>query len=64
MTEVDADYSGMPFGGVAIICKKVKSFSFYELATRSDRVIAVAACGADGKMVQMFCFCLHAVLQW
>ena len=42
MNDVDAEYKGRPFGGIAIICKTLSDFNFHEIETQSVRTLAVA----------------------
>ena len=53
MTNCDSDYSGRPFGGVAIIVRCNDNFSAREIDISSDRIIAVGLYDHDGNLVQV-----------
>jgi exonuclease III len=40
MLNVPPDYNGRPYGGVALICKDNPNFSFSEINTFNDRIVA------------------------
>jgi exonuclease III len=53
MTDTDASYTGRPFGGLAIICKKSTSFKFHVIDIPSDRIMCVCVNDNEGKPVQL-----------
>ena len=44
MCDVDACYTGRPYGGIAVACKPRDSLCYTELAIQSDRVIEIKVC--------------------
>jgi hypothetical protein len=53
MQDISPDYTGRPFGGVTIICELSNNLTFHELATDSERIIAIGVCDPRGSIVQI-----------
>ena len=53
MDEIQADYNGRPFGGVAIICKQKPDVYYRELDTNSKRLIAVGMYDKRARLIQV-----------
>ena len=53
MDDIDYDYTGRPFGGIAMVCRQSDSLSFHELKAQSNRVLAVAVSDASGSITQI-----------
>lgn len=53
MNDTDISYSGRPFGGMAIICKKSSLFKYHVISIPSDRIMCVSVNDNAGKSVQL-----------
>ena len=51
MQDTDSDYSGRPFGGLAVITKTNPLVSYSEIVTTSDRLLAIGAYDKSGELV-------------
>ena len=55
MTEIEADYSGRPFGGVSMIVKPNKYFTCKEIENLSDRIVSVGLYDEGSHLIQVIC---------
>ena len=55
MTEIEADYSGRPFGGVSLIIKNNKRFTCKEIENLSDRIVSVGIYDGESNLIQVIC---------
>ena len=55
MTEIEADYSGRPFGGVSVIIKNNKYFTCKEIENLSDRIVSVGIYDGESNLIQVIC---------
>ena len=55
MTEIEADYSGRPFGGVSVIIKNNKRFTCKEIENLSDRIVSVGIYDGESNLIQVIC---------
>ena len=62
ITDIEPDYSGRPFGGVAVICRRNTNLIYHELTIPSDRAIAVCVSDRNGTPVQILLNILHTLL--
>ena len=53
MRKTDAEYTGRPYGGVAIICKQSANFTYRELNSEFDNIRDVGIYDNSGKLVQV-----------
>ena len=53
MDEIQTDYNGRHFGGVAIICKQKPNVYYRELDTNSKRLIAVEMYDKRARLIQV-----------
>jgi hypothetical protein len=51
MTDTDVSYTGRPFGGIAIICKKSAVFKYHMIDIHSDRIMCVSVNNNEGEPV-------------
>ena len=52
MHDLEGDYSGRPFGGLSVICKKQPGLLFHEVNTNCDRIQVIKVCDHQGNCVQ------------
>ena len=52
MCDIEGDYHGRPFGGLAIICKRRPDFIYYQEVLNCDRVLALKLCDNTGTHLQ------------
>ena len=57
MSEAPSDYSGRPYGGVAILAKDRPGMHINEIETNSDRLLAVSLNDAHGNPVRIVACC-------
>ena len=55
MTEIEADYSGRPFGGVSVIIKNNKYVTCKEIENLSDRIVSVGLYDGESNLIQVIC---------
>jgi exonuclease III len=55
MNNVGPEYTGRPFGGVAVICKNHPSLNYRELPSNSDRLMPVGVYDLSGELIQVIC---------
>ena len=53
MEDIDLEYGGRPFGGVAMLCKNSSGLFFQEIKTPSDRIIVNEVSDSSGRTVQI-----------
>ena len=53
MHDIGPDYTGRPYGGVAIICELSDNFTYHELTTDCERIITIGVCDISGSVVQI-----------
>ena len=52
MRDIDGDYKGRPFGGVAVICRNLPKFTYHIEDISCDRLLAVKMCDTSGTVLQ------------
>ena len=52
MSDIEANYSGRPFGGVAIICKHNDNMNYCGLPTNGERLTGVGIYDSNGVLIQ------------
>ena len=53
MCDIDFNYTGRPYGGVAVICRNIPCVSFSELETDSDRITGTIMKDVNGNALQV-----------
>ena len=48
MSDIEPDYCGRPFGGMAMVCKKRHGLMYEEIDIKSDRIMGVKICNDSG----------------
>ena len=55
MKEIEADYTGRPFGGVSLIIKPNKYFKCKEIKNLSDRIVSIGIFDLEDNLIQVIC---------
>jgi len=53
MSEVDSSYTGRPYGGVALICRKISCLSFSDIDVDSDRITDIVVKDVNSNAIRV-----------
>ena len=56
MSEVDNNYTGRPFRGVALICRNIQGLSFSDIDVDSERITGIVMKDVNGNVIQINLF--------